>query len=47
MRMALEDLALDHLWIVYPGEHRYRIDERITAWPLQAIGELPAALRRP
>ena len=44
MRTALEDLSLDHLWIVYPGRQRYPVDERITAWPLEAVGELPAVL---
>jgi hypothetical protein len=46
MRTALDDLSLDHLWIVYPGRHRYPVDERITMWPLEAIGELPSAVRR-
>lgn len=45
MRTALDDLALDHLWIVYPGQHRYPVDERITAWPLADIAGLPAAVR--
>ena len=45
MRTALDDLSLDHLWIVYPGRHRYPVDERITAWPLERIGELSEALR--
>jgi hypothetical protein len=44
MRTALEDLALDHLWVVYPGEHRYPIDERISAWPIQDVAALPEAL---
>lgn len=45
MRAALDDLSLDHLWIVYPGRHRYPVDERITAWPIESVGELPAALQ--
>jgi uncharacterized protein len=36
MRIALDDLRLDHLWIVHPGTHTYRLDERITAWPLRS-----------
>ena len=31
MRVALADLALDHLHVVYPGERTYPLDERITA----------------
>ena len=46
MRVALEDLSLDHLWLVYPGRHRYRADERITVWPLDAIADLPAAIQQ-
>jgi uncharacterized protein len=39
MRTALADLALDHLWVVYPGERRFVLDEKITALPAR---ELPA-----
>ncbi len=45
MRIALDDLQLDHLWIIYPGEHHYPIDERLTAWPLQQIPDLAAKLQ--
>ena len=34
MRVAKEDLSLDHLWIVHPGEHSYPIDDGISAVPL-------------
>ena len=37
MRVALEDLGLDHLWIAYPGEEEYVLDERITALPVAEI----------
>ena len=46
MRTALEDLALDHLWLVYPGAHRYPAEENITVWPLRDVPALPAALSR-
>jgi predicted AAA+ superfamily ATPase len=36
MRIALNDLALDALYVVYPGERRYRIGERVEAVPLAA-----------
>jgi len=39
MRVSMEDLKLEHLWIVYPGTTKYPIDERITAMPLR---EAPA-----
>lgn len=31
MRVALADLKLEHLWVVHPGTHRYRLDEKIEA----------------
>ncbi len=40
MRAALEDLRLDHLWVVYPGQHLYPVHEKITVWPLQRVSEL-------
>jgi predicted AAA+ superfamily ATPase len=41
MRMALDDLGLDHLWIIYPGQHVYPVHARISVWPLQEIAALP------
>ena len=40
MRIALEDLQLEHIAVIYPGSMRYPLAERITAVPLQDIGEL-------
>ena len=31
MRIVQTDLKLDHLWVVHPGAHRYRLDETIEA----------------
>lgn len=44
MQVALHDLALEHLWIIYPGRHEYALDERISALPLDALPRLTAAL---
>jgi len=41
MQIALQDLALDALYVVYPGERRYALAERVQAVPLAAL--LPAA----
>jgi predicted AAA+ superfamily ATPase len=46
MRTALDDLALDHLWIVHPGRQRYEADERITAWPATELPDLAEDVRR-
>ena len=37
MHIAIQDLGLEHLWIIYPGEHQYSLDSKITAIPLQEI----------
>ena len=44
MQVALHDLALEHLWVVYPGQQEYALDERITALPLDALPNLNARL---
>jgi len=38
MRVALADLALDRLYVVYPGMRHFDLDDRITALPLHAVG---------
>ena len=37
MHVAMEDLRLDHLWVVYPGRHRFPMAEGITAVPLDQV----------
>ena len=44
MRTALADLRLNHLWVLYPGEESYPIDERITALPVTQVPELARRL---
>jgi hypothetical protein len=34
MRIALKDLKLDQLIVVYPGERRYSIGDRVEVVPL-------------
>jgi len=45
MRIALEDLALEHLWVVYPGEQAYALDAQITVIPVDSMPQIAAALR--
>lgn len=40
MHIALADLGLEQLWVVYPGDQEYELAERITALPLRGIPEL-------
>ena len=39
MHVALEDLHLDHLYVVYPGNERYALHDRIEVIPLSALSE--------
>lgn len=41
MRVALADLGLTHLWIIYPGNAAYDLDERLSVLPLGEIRYLP------
>lgn len=40
MHVALDDLKLEHLWVVYPGSLRYPLSDRISALPLRETGNL-------
>ena len=37
MRVALDDLRLKHLFIVYPGSERFPLHEKVTAIPMSAL----------
>ena len=45
MRVALEDLGLDYLWILYPGDDAYVLDDRIAVHPVSRVSELVATIR--
>ena len=40
MRIALEDLSLDHLWVIYPGQKSYPVTEKISVCSLFDIDQL-------
>lgn len=40
MRVALQDLKLNHLWVIYPGSQIYALDKKITALPLSQISQI-------
>ena len=44
MRVAIADLRLQHLWIVYPGKETYSLDERITVLPISRVPEFATGL---
>ena len=39
MYVAIADLSLDHLWVVYPGKDIYPLTEKIKVLPLQELSE--------
>jgi uncharacterized protein len=43
MHIALKDLKLDHLLVVYPGERRYSLAERVEVVPLATLAGSGAA----
>ena len=42
MLIALEDLHLEHLWVVYPGDQAYDLDDRISVIPATDLTRLKA-----
>ena len=40
MRVVIQDLGLEHLWVVYPGTMEYPLTDRITALPLAGVQTL-------
>ena len=40
MRIGMDNLGLDHLWIIYPGEHEYPVDEKVSVLPLSRVERL-------
>ncbi len=40
LRSVLRDLPLQHLWIVYPGPDRYRLDETVTVLPVAELADV-------
>lgn len=46
MYIAIQDLGLEHLWVVYPGEQNYSVHDRITVWPIKRIADLPPMIHK-
>jgi hypothetical protein len=44
MRVALDDLALERLWVVHPGRHAYPADQRVAVLPLTDLEAIPREL---
>ncbi len=47
MHIALADLRLDALYVVYPGPRRYRLDKRVEVLPIEELASvLPGGARK-
>jgi predicted AAA+ superfamily ATPase len=46
MHVAVADLSLDHLWIVYPGRQDYPLTEKISVLSIDSVPRLAAGLRQ-
>lgn len=44
MRVALEDLKLEHLWVVHPTQAAYSLEKRVEVIPLSGLEGLPKAI---
>ena len=44
MHTALKDLALEHLWVVYPGTENYPLGDRLSVLPITALPALATRL---
>jgi len=40
MQVAVQDLGLEHLWVIYPGEQSYPVHEQMTIWQLKSVSDL-------
>ena len=44
MLIALEDLHLAHLWVVYPGDQAYDLDDKISVIPMADLTRLTSLI---
>jgi uncharacterized protein len=47
MHIAVQDLSLEHLWVIYPGHQEYSLDNKISVFPAESIPRLAGSLRSP
>ena len=40
MHIVMEDLGLEHLWVLYPGDLTYPLSDAITAMPLKCVADI-------
>jgi uncharacterized protein len=45
IHVALQDLSLERLWVIYPGRREYQLGDRISVAPLEAIAGIAETLK--
>ena len=45
MRIVMQDLRLERLWVVYPGQTGYPMDEKIECVSLPQLGQVRETLQ--
>ena len=40
MQIAIQDLGLEHLWVIYPGHEEYTLDDKISVISVDSIDSL-------
>jgi hypothetical protein len=46
MLSAMQDLGLEHLWVVYPQGPEYALDKKMTATPIESVPKLVKKIER-
>jgi len=46
MSVAVQDLTLEHLWVVYPGNQEYPLEERVSVTPSSSLPILAEKVRK-
>lgn len=46
MAVALKDLKLEHLWVIYPGDQEYSLNDSCTVVPVTSIPKVVASLKK-
>ena len=44
MHTAIQDLGLEHLWVIYPGHQEYPLDDKISVAPIASVPHLADTL---
>ncbi len=45
MHVAIHDLSLEHLWVIYLGDQEYTLTDKISVLPVDAVARLADTLR--